>query len=393
MVYYAIADIWSAFKEFNSPALYFGLAAALIYSLVIVGGYIYRRVKGESFPSAIKILYKLLIFTAIGVYTSYMISLTLSGREAGSRSRVSIIPGTTLFDTSGLSRSAMENIVLFVPLGILLPMLWYYFRSVLTMGMLSFWVSLFIEVTQFITQRGYFETDDIILNTFGGVIGYYIFAYVYYSAVLIDRRLSGDAQVESKLAARLSERSDTMFISSEWASVILQAVPIALCIRMIMGFSQDTGDVSRGWSRPIAFIVAKIGSLFADLPIDINMMSAKELSEYVDAQNLILDAVERVVRKCAHVTEYALLAVLIWILIISRMQIKRIFSYCVAVFSVMVVGMLDELNQTGVDGRFGSIKDVGIDLIGAIIAMTIAYITVKVILKRKQSKIIHKKTV
>ncbi|WP_276399878.1 VanZ family protein [Halalkalibacterium halodurans] len=36
------------------------------------------------------------------------------------------------------------------------------------------YTSLLIEVVQFITRRGYFDIDDIILNTVGGLLGIFI---------------------------------------------------------------------------------------------------------------------------------------------------------------------------------------------------------------------------
>ena len=40
---------------------------------------------------------------------------------------------------------------------------------------LSFGLSLCVEMIQFITQVGSFDVDDLILNTLGGLIGYYLF--------------------------------------------------------------------------------------------------------------------------------------------------------------------------------------------------------------------------
>ena len=64
------------------------------------------------------------------------------------------------------------NILLFIPLGFLRPMAFAQTRRswiVIGTGTL---VSLLIEITQLITHRGWFDVDDIFLNTLGAVIGY-----------------------------------------------------------------------------------------------------------------------------------------------------------------------------------------------------------------------------
>ena len=64
------------------------------------------------------------------------------------------------------------NVVAFVPYGMLLPLLWRRQRLFYRVLLLSFDFSMLIEVTQLITKVGCFDVDDLILNTFGGVIGY-----------------------------------------------------------------------------------------------------------------------------------------------------------------------------------------------------------------------------
>ncbi len=71
------------------------------------------------------------------------------------------------------------NILLFIPFGVYLH---YYFKWDLKKTTLaSFFLSLFFELTQlsglyFIYPRGYrlFDIDDLLLNTFGGFLGYFL---------------------------------------------------------------------------------------------------------------------------------------------------------------------------------------------------------------------------
>jgi glycopeptide antibiotics resistance protein len=68
------------------------------------------------------------------------------------------------------------NIVGFIPLGILLPLLFPFFKNILKVTGAVFLLSLLFETTQLFAGIGVFDVDDLILNTFGGIIGYCIYA-------------------------------------------------------------------------------------------------------------------------------------------------------------------------------------------------------------------------
>ncbi|HEV8283798.1 MAG TPA: VanZ family protein [Chitinophagaceae bacterium] len=67
------------------------------------------------------------------------------------------------------------NIVGFVPLGILFPLLFLSLRNIWKITLLSIFLSLMFETIQLLTGLGAFDIDDIILNTTGGTIGYIIY--------------------------------------------------------------------------------------------------------------------------------------------------------------------------------------------------------------------------
>jgi glycopeptide antibiotics resistance protein len=78
---------------------------------------------------------------------------------------------------------ALENIIgnllLLLPLGIFLPVLFPYFNSFRKVVMFSFSCSVAIEILQFILRSfGSYRTvdiDDVILNTLGGMLGWMIY--------------------------------------------------------------------------------------------------------------------------------------------------------------------------------------------------------------------------
>jgi glycopeptide antibiotics resistance protein len=68
------------------------------------------------------------------------------------------------------------NIIGFVPLGILLPLLFSFLRRFAGLTVTVFLVSLLFETTQLVAGIGVFDVDDLILNTAGGMLGYMLFA-------------------------------------------------------------------------------------------------------------------------------------------------------------------------------------------------------------------------
>ncbi|WP_040205380.1 VanZ family protein [Neobacillus jeddahensis] len=64
------------------------------------------------------------------------------------------------------------NIIGFAPFGFILPLLSKKFQSISTVMCASFCLSLTFEILQLLFEFGSFDVDDLILNTFGGLIGY-----------------------------------------------------------------------------------------------------------------------------------------------------------------------------------------------------------------------------
>ena len=72
------------------------------------------------------------------------------------------------------ARQFLGNIGWFLPFGFLLPLLFKKENFFITVfaGLVF---SLFIEIAQFVFYKGIAELDDLILNTFGTIIGYVLF--------------------------------------------------------------------------------------------------------------------------------------------------------------------------------------------------------------------------
>ncbi|QDX94042.1 VanZ family protein [Brevibacillus laterosporus] len=64
------------------------------------------------------------------------------------------------------------NILVFIPLGFLLPILFTRFASVNRVFLFSFMTSLLVEIFQYLFMLGSFDVDDILLNSIGALCGF-----------------------------------------------------------------------------------------------------------------------------------------------------------------------------------------------------------------------------
>ena len=98
-----------------------------------------------------------------------------------------------------------------------------------------------------------------------------------------------------------------------------------------------------------------------------------------------LENCEKVLRKLAHAFEYAVLALLIWLLIyeiiniadVGSAELKYKFlikSMVLSEIFVICVGSIDEINQTRLAERYGTPVDVLVDAVGGFIMLAIVYL-------------------
>ena len=118
--------------------------------------------------------YGLLLFLD-GVFLYYLLHVTLLSRQIGFRREIVLLPFSGVDILSGDFHYVIENILLFIPFGILLyaTLCVYGKKCDIKMVLLtSFLTSLSVETIQYIFSCGESETDDIITNVLGAVIGY-----------------------------------------------------------------------------------------------------------------------------------------------------------------------------------------------------------------------------
>ncbi|OCA84541.1 hypothetical protein A8F94_15915 [Bacillus sp. FJAT-27225] len=72
-------------------------------------------------------------------------------------------------------RNLAGNVVGFMPLGFLLPIMFARFSTLRSVFLASFSLSLTYEVLQLLLKLGSFDIDDLILNSLGGLLGFLCF--------------------------------------------------------------------------------------------------------------------------------------------------------------------------------------------------------------------------
>ena len=94
---------------------------------------------------------------------------------------------------NGYGKDIIKNILLFIPFGITLGMIWNSWRVVLA----GFGFSLLVELSQLVFRIGWFELDDILNNTIGTALGFAV-------AVLIRKAIKNHESQNGYLSSEKS---------------------------------------------------------------------------------------------------------------------------------------------------------------------------------------------
>lgn len=94
------------------------------------------------------------------------------------RNTYEYVMGADRFNVDIIINNTLGNVLIFIPLGIFLPILFKKYQSLNQVVVGSVIITFTIEVLQFFLQIGQFDIDDIILNTIGGAVGFIIIKQV-----------------------------------------------------------------------------------------------------------------------------------------------------------------------------------------------------------------------
>lgn len=170
---------------------------ATIFMCIVVtlagAGYffIYKKLlKGNKTINKTKVILSILLI----IYLMVVFGLTCN-RGAGFARTVNLKLFSSYIDawntfTVRAWQFIIFNIVMFIPLGILLPLLNCIFTKVRWILPAAFLTTLTIETLQLLAGLGFFELDDLFHNTLGGMIGYCILMFGYRMLKRTKKRVS-----------------------------------------------------------------------------------------------------------------------------------------------------------------------------------------------------------
>lgn len=136
--------------------------------------------------------YRMGAFLLFGLYTVALIKVLLIRNGSctpfwtvpHALQNVNFIPFHTIMEYAAEARqkgwsglwqmlaNLLGNILLFVPMGYLLPILSLRCRNLWRVTLISAYCSLSVEILQFLFQVGHSDVDDFLLNTLGGLCGW-----------------------------------------------------------------------------------------------------------------------------------------------------------------------------------------------------------------------------
>ena len=110
------------------------------------------------------------------VYLAILLVITFFSRESGSR-----VGGMDLklLSTWGINTRnnafVVENVLLFIPYGFVCGLAFPWARNFFRCVWFGAMTSVMVELLQLITERGYFQIDDIMTNILGTMVGFLIY--------------------------------------------------------------------------------------------------------------------------------------------------------------------------------------------------------------------------
>ncbi|MCR8642938.1 VanZ family protein [Paenibacillus sp. N1-5-1-14] len=151
---------------------------------VLIGLYYflyYRNLQSEGKPW---IQMKKLFLGALFIgYVVFVLELTMIGRGHSYFLQMNLDPFSSYMEAWNKYslrdlQNCIFNIIMFIPMGIMLPLINRKFEVFKWLLLVVVSSTLFIETYQTLTGAGLFELDDIINNTLGGIMGYQLYRLV-----------------------------------------------------------------------------------------------------------------------------------------------------------------------------------------------------------------------
>lgn len=151
-------------RDIQAACIYipYGIAATAVFLAIMI---LYNRQKYGNVSFVLKSILGIVYIVVVGY-------LTLFSRESGIVDQVDLTFFSLLEETADYEIQLMENILLFVPAGILCPWIWKRLQGWKYSLAAGFFGSFLIEMIQMVTGRGLFQLDDLLTNVTGMMAGF-----------------------------------------------------------------------------------------------------------------------------------------------------------------------------------------------------------------------------
>lgn len=166
------------------------------------------------------------VWTGIFIFYIYLV-FEVTG--IGTIWEIGLYPGMTFQEeinfipfSDGLSMSMILNIIMFMPLGFLLPLLWKEYRTPGRVGVTAFFLSFGIELCQLLNRR-VSDINDLMMNTLGAFLGWGIwlcFSRIFH--LKYGRRNKGFGSKEAGIYLLLSLLGQFLFYNWRWMISLAQ---------------------------------------------------------------------------------------------------------------------------------------------------------------------------
>lgn len=127
-----------------------------------------------------------ILFTMYILFMIYVLFLSPYYNRTSGRINYNIVPFRTIinyimyfkyYSFGNWITNLFGNIIVFIPLGIFIPILFKKLGGLLKTAAVTLFASLSAEILQRVFMVGSFDVDDIILNIIGGVLGFLIYKF------------------------------------------------------------------------------------------------------------------------------------------------------------------------------------------------------------------------
>jgi len=123
----------------------------------------------------------------LGISVAAILWLTLFRRETivgdsfAYRPFHSLLSFWSSISKQGIRGNFLGNILIFMPIGLLYPIAFTPIEQrIFSTIMFGVALSFLVELSQLVFSKGYFDLDDILLNTLGTVIGFILYVAIYH---------------------------------------------------------------------------------------------------------------------------------------------------------------------------------------------------------------------